>query len=58
MEREVREHGHGSGDLGGASVRNRRREPVEGDGADRWGRRVSFRGEKEKKKEVAGRCGR
>jgi hypothetical protein len=46
------------GELGDTSVRNRRREPREGDGADRWSRRVSIRGEKEKNKEVAGRCGR
>jgi hypothetical protein len=33
------------------------REEREG-GADRWGRRVSDRGEKEKKKEQASHCGR
>jgi hypothetical protein len=45
--------------LGRRSETGKRKGREEGEGgADRWGRRVSICGGKEKKKEEAGRCGR
>jgi hypothetical protein len=40
-----------------AAVRRKGRKPGEGDGVDRWGRCISGRGEKKKRKGKVGRCG-